>query len=87
MRYEQAGTSHDAECRWLIDASGRAGLLKRRLGLAEANAHAANAVWFRIGARIDVDEWSDDPAWLARCTPRDRWLSTTTWSATATGSG
>jgi hypothetical protein len=33
-------------------------------------------VWFRIGARIDVDEWSTDPQWLARCDPPKRWLST-----------
>src|SRR6185437_9793210 len=38
--------------------------------------HDANGVWFRIGARIDVDEWSDDERWLARCDPRERWLST-----------
>ena len=62
--------------RWLVDASGRAGLLKRRLGLAESNEHHVNAVWFRIGAHIDVDDWSEDGAWLARCPPRHRWLST-----------
>jgi hypothetical protein len=28
------------------------------------------------GARIDVNEWSQDPAWLGRCTPPSRWLST-----------
>ena len=68
--------THHVEARWLVDATGRAGLLKRRLGLAEPNDHDANAIWFRIGARIDVDEWSDDPAWLGRCTPPNRWLST-----------
>lgn len=62
--------------RWLIDASGRAGLLKRRLKLQEPNEHLANAVWLRIGAPIDVDEWSDDSAWRARCAPRQRRLST-----------
>src|SRR5262245_2594309 len=35
--------------RWLVDASGRAGLLKRKLHLAETNDHDANAIWFRIG--------------------------------------
>jgi len=74
--YEQDGAERRLSARWLIDASGRAGLLKRRLGLAEPNAHDANGVWFRIGARIDVDDWSDDATWLARCDPRERWLST-----------
>ncbi|HET9482388.1 MAG TPA: halogenase, partial [Xanthomonadales bacterium] len=36
----------------------------------------ANAIWFRIGAKIDIDEWSDDPAWHARCELPFRWLST-----------
>ena len=76
VRYEDADGSHEVEARWLVDASGRAGLVKRKLGLAATNEHDANAVWFRIGARIDVDEWSTDPAWLARCDPPKRWLST-----------
>ncbi len=75
--WTEDGEAHEAECRWLIDACGRAGLLKRKLGLAEPNAHDANAVWFRIGERIAIDDWSDDPAWRARCEPEGRrWLST-----------
>ncbi len=62
--------------RWLLDASGRAGLIKRRLGLAEENAHHAHAVWFRVRGFIRIDDWSDDSAWRARCTPAARWLST-----------
>ena len=62
--------------RWVIDASGRAGLLKRQLGLAKPNAHAVHAVWFRISERIRIDDWSDDPAWRARCITPTRWLST-----------
>jgi flavin-dependent dehydrogenase len=76
VSYEQDGVAREIEARWLVDASGRAGLLKRKLGLAEANEHHANAVWFRIGERIDVNEWSRDGEWLARCTPPHRWLST-----------
>jgi flavin-dependent dehydrogenase len=76
VRYEHAGVSRVAQARWLIDASGRAGLIKRRLGLAEDNGHEANAAWFRIGSRIDVNDWSEDADWLGRCTPPSRWLST-----------
>lgn len=74
--YERDRAEHRIRGRWLIDASGRAGLIKRRLGLEEPNDHDANGVWFRIGSRIDVDGWSRDGDWLGRCTPRDRWLST-----------
>jgi len=70
------GTPQQLECRWLVDASGRAGLVKRKLDLAQSNAHDVNAVWFRIGERIDVNDWTDDAGWLARCNPPNRWLST-----------
>jgi len=72
----QGETSHSVQCRWLVDACGRAGLIKRKLGLARPNAHDCNAVWFRIQGRIAIDDWSDDPAWQARCTPPERWRST-----------
>ena len=64
------------ECRWLVDASGRAGLIKRKLDLAQPNAHDVNAVWFRIGEKVDMHDWTDDADWLARCDPPHRWLST-----------
>lgn len=76
IAYERDGGRHEIEARWLVDASGRAGLLKRKLGLAQANDHHANAVWFRIDDRLDVNDWSQDPQWLARCDPPHRWLST-----------
>jgi flavin-dependent dehydrogenase len=74
--YQAFGTMHEAQCRWLVDASGRAGLVKRKLDLAQTNEHNAGAVWFRIAAHIDVNDWSSDPEWLNRCTPPNRWLST-----------
>ncbi|HEY8356190.1 MAG TPA: tryptophan 7-halogenase [Ramlibacter sp.] len=76
VAYERDGQAHSLQGRWLVDASGRAGLLKRKLGLAEANEHQANAVWFRIDDRLDVNDWSSDADWLARCNPPNRWLST-----------
>jgi flavin-dependent dehydrogenase len=76
VRFVKERASREAGCRWLIDASGRAGLIKRKLGLEQDNAHDANAVWFRLAAKVDVDEWSSDSAWLRRCEPPLRWLST-----------
>ncbi len=76
VTYTRDGQEHTATARWLVDASGRAGLIKRRLRLEQDNGHDANAVWFRIGSRISIDEWSEDPDWQARCDPRARWLST-----------
>ena len=64
------------EARWLIDACGRAGLVRRQLGLAQDNAHGCHAVWFRVAHRIVLDDWSDDERWRAQCTPPERWRST-----------
>lgn len=76
VKYQTDSSVHDVSARWLVDASGRAGLLKKKLSLQQSNEHDANAVWFRIGARIDVDEWSSNEAWRSRCDPPRRWLST-----------
>ena len=74
--YEHDGVSHTVHARWVVDACGRAGLIKRKLKLAEPNDHAAHAVWFRIKDRIHIDQWSDNTEWQERCNPQARWLST-----------
>jgi flavin-dependent dehydrogenase len=61
---------------WLVDASGRSGLIRRQLGLTRIADHGANACWFRIPERVKVDDWSDDPDWQARVPSGQRWLST-----------
>jgi flavin-dependent dehydrogenase len=62
--------------RFLVDASGRAGLMRRQLGLTRPVTHLANACWFRVRTRVKVDDWSEDPAWRARVPSGLRWLST-----------
>ena len=74
--FRAGGAVREARSRWLVDACGRAGLIKKKRELAEPNGHDANAVWFRIAERIAIDDWSDDAEWRARCTPQARWLST-----------
>ncbi|MBV6816016.1 NAD(P)/FAD-dependent oxidoreductase [Xanthomonas campestris pv. passiflorae] len=76
VRFERDGTPGTLAARWVVDASGRAGLLKRKLGLAQDNEHNANAVWWRVEGLIDPNGWSQDSNWLQRCTPPDRWRST-----------
>ena len=77
VSWDQAdGAPQHSTARWVVDASGRAGLLKRQLGLAQDNAHAAHAVWFRVSNRITLDDWSHNPAWRARTVTPTRWLST-----------
>lgn len=74
--FEHAGATHALRARWVVDASGRAGLIKRKLGLAEANDHDANAAWWRVDGHFDLDAWSDDPDWRERFRPAQRWKST-----------
>ncbi len=62
--------------RWVVDASGRAGLIKRKLGLARPSTHGANASWWRVKSRVKIDDWSDDPEWKARVPSALRWQST-----------
>lgn len=76
VEVERAGATSRIEADWVVDASGRAGLLKRRLGLAESNDHDVNAVWWRVDGIVDPNDWSGDADWLSRCTPPDRWRST-----------
>ncbi|GDY12183.1 halogenase [Planctomycetota bacterium] len=70
------GQVGSATCRWVVDAAGRAAILKRKLGLQKDHGHKANSVWWRYSTRIGIDAWSDDAAWQARNGSRSRWLST-----------
>jgi flavin-dependent dehydrogenase len=70
ITFDHAGERLTVHSRWLVDACGRAGIIKKKLKLEQSNGHNANAVWFRISDKIDVNQWSEDQAWL------DRWLST-----------
>ncbi len=76
LSIEAARETRQVGARWVVDACGRAGLIKRKLGLAQDNDHHAHAVWFRIKDRIDVDQFALNAEWRERCDPQARWLST-----------
>ncbi len=76
VRYQHREDIVEVEARWVVDAAGRAGLIKRKLGLALGNDHDVNSCWWRVEGFVDPRDWSDDPAWLERCDPPDRWRST-----------
>jgi flavin-dependent dehydrogenase len=76
LRILYEGNEREIQARWVVDASGRSSLLKRQLGLSKKNGHHANAVWFRLGHPIDINQWSDDPDWRTRISVGDRSLST-----------
>ncbi|NID16282.1 NAD(P)/FAD-dependent oxidoreductase [Luteibacter yeojuensis] len=76
VRYTDGEGEQTLQARWMVDASGRAGLIRRKLDLTRDNGHHANAVWFRIGERLAIDDWCDDAEWKERCHPPERWRST-----------
>ena len=77
ISFVRDATEEAIEARWIVDASGRASFLKRKLDLEEDLDHDINAVWFRIDRNIQIDQWCDDNDWrvLTGKVPR-RWLST-----------
>lgn len=76
MEFATRQSTRRVTARWIVDCSGRAGLLRRRLGLTRPVGHTANACWFRIQERLKVDDWSSDPVWRAHVPSGERWLST-----------
>ena len=77
VTYRRDGLESSITSRWVVDASGRASFLKRKLNLSEDLHHDINAAWFRIDAALQIDSWCDDQRWqgLTGKVPR-RWLST-----------
>jgi flavin-dependent dehydrogenase len=70
------GGERTVTCRWVVDATGRSGIIKRKLGLARPSTHGANASWWRVKSRVKIDDWSGDAEWQARVPSRLRWQST-----------
>ncbi len=64
--------------RWVVDATGRASLLKRKLGLSKDVAHTINAAWIRLAGGLDIEDWGrDNEAWMGKMSePGLRALST-----------
>jgi flavin-dependent dehydrogenase len=63
LRYSQSGSESSLTARWIIDASGRAAVIKRRADLKRPSEHDLNAVWFRVRGRIDIDDWCTRSGW------------------------
>jgi flavin-dependent dehydrogenase len=68
VAFTHAGTPETVQATWVVDSAGRSSILKRKLGLEKAVAHAVNAVWWRVGnGHVDVEQWgAHDQTWIAR---------------------
>lgn len=79
IELSRGGETLSTQARWIVDASGRAFILKRKLDLHEDNGHDVNAAWFRLKGGIDIEDWADpsDEEFFARMEERGlRKLST-----------
>ena len=76
VSYIKDGEEVKVKCRWVVDASGRASILKRKLQFQKPMEHHSNAVWWRLKGVIDIDTWTDDKQWQSYLEPGLRYLST-----------
>ena len=77
VRGGPGGERSELRARWIVDACGRAFLLKRKLGLLKDVEHTINSSWLRLKGGLVIDDWSDDQAWQERLLqPRIRHQST-----------
>ncbi|HEB88039.1 MAG TPA: NAD(P)/FAD-dependent oxidoreductase [Deltaproteobacteria bacterium] len=74
----EGGERTRVRCRWLVDASGRASLLRKRLKLTRGTRHAANASWFRVAGKLDITQLVDpeEREWHDAQWAPHRWRST-----------
>ena len=75
VRFEVDGESIEVKAPWIVDASGRVALLRKKLNLGRPSRHKVNAAWFRIDHPINIDDWSQDENWSSRA-DESRRLST-----------
>ncbi len=77
VQFMRADQVHSIQADWLIDASGRGALLRRKLDLHLEADHKINAVWFRVNSKINIDDWGANPDFKTK--PEQgisRWFST-----------
>lgn len=78
VEVQRGGETMQLRTRWVVDASGRASLVKRQLKMRRRSRHVANAGWFRVAGKVLLEELLDGPApqWHAVPGASSRWRST-----------
>ncbi len=67
VSFTQFDEPASTRARWVVDATGRASLLKRKLDLGEPCGHTINSAWFRLAGGLDLEQWGlQDERWMAR---------------------
>ncbi|HEX5050598.1 MAG TPA: tryptophan 7-halogenase [Planctomycetota bacterium] len=78
VRYEKGGTTRSLTARWVVDASGRQAIVRKKQKLTRGSGHAASAGWFRVAGKFDINEMVDPihAEWHNRPCRDKRWQST-----------
>jgi flavin-dependent dehydrogenase len=78
VRYEQDGKVHELQPRWVVDATGRQALLRKRMKMTRGASHTASAGWYRIEGKFDINDMvpQTEAEWHRRPCTAQRWLST-----------
>jgi flavin-dependent dehydrogenase len=78
VSFAQGGENRTVDARWVVDAAGRAGVLRNKLGVGREISHTINASWFRLRGGIDIEDWGESNAdWIGRMAkPHTRQFST-----------
>jgi len=74
----EAAETRTLRAGYFVDATGRRGLLRGKLGLKCASGHNANAAWWRVKGRVDLADLvpASDVQWHQRDPDHLRWYST-----------
>ncbi len=75
---EHEGQRVTVKARWVIDATGRSALMRRKLGRKLPTEHLGNAGWFRVEGRVHLHELTSEPhgPWHEGPLASERWRST-----------
>ena len=67
VHYTQAEADQSVKARWVVDAAGRASLLKRKLGLSKEIPHTINSAWLRLAGGLDLEQWgAHNIEWMSK---------------------
>ena len=75
---ERDGERMTAKARWIVDATGRSALMRRKLGRKLPTEHLGNSGWFRVEGRVHLHELAREPTgpWHEAPLASERWRST-----------
>lgn len=64
--------------RWVVDATGRQAIMRKRMKTTRGSPHNAHAGWFRVKGRVDLKDMvpESETEWHERPCNNERWRST-----------